>query len=94
MEIKHKQNETKGSFYVELDGKVVGEMTYSIANPNLIIIDHTEVGEELKGKGAGVQMLNAAVEYAREHQIKIIPLCPFVKSVFDKKEEIRDVLSA
>lgn len=94
MEIKHKQTETKGSFYVELDGKVVGEMTYSIANPNLIIIDHTEVGEELKGKGAGVQMLNAAVEYAREHQIKIIPLCPFVKSVFDKKEEIRDVLSA
>lgn len=94
MEIKHKQTETKGSFYVELDGKVVGEMTYSIANPNLIIIDHTEVGEELKGKGAGVQMLNAAVEYARQHQIKIIPLCPFVKSVFDKKEEIRDVLSA
>lgn len=94
MEIKHKQTETKGSFYVELDGKVVGEMTYSIANPNLIIIDHTEVGEELKGKGAGVQMLNAAVDYARQHQIKIIPLCPFAKSVFDKKEEIRDVLSA
>ncbi len=93
MEIKHKQSESKGSFYIELEGKVVGEMTYSIANPNLIIIDHTQVGEELKGKGAGVQMLNAAVEYSRQHQIKIIPLCPFVKSVFEKKEEIRDVLS-
>lgn len=93
MEIKHKQSETKGSFYIELDGKVVGEMTYSIASPELIIIDHTEVGEELKGKGAGVQMLNAAVEYSRQNQIKIIPLCPFVKSVFEKKEEIRDVLS-
>lgn len=94
MEIKHSQTETKGSFYIELEGKKVGEMTYSIAGPSLIIIDHTEVGEELKGKGAGAQMLNAAVAYARENNIKILPLCPFAKSVFDKKEEIRDVLSA
>lgn len=94
MEIKHQHNETKGSFYIELDGKRVGEMTYSIAGPELIIIDHTEVGEELKGQGAGVKMLNAAIAYVRENNIKIIPLCPFVKSVFDKKEDIRDVLSA
>jgi predicted GNAT family acetyltransferase len=32
------------------------------------------------------------VNYARENKIKIIPLCPFAKSVFDKVEEIRDVL--
>jgi hypothetical protein len=93
MEIKHKQSETKGSFYVELEGKLVGEMTYSIASSALIIIDHTEVGEELKGKGAGAQLLSALVQYARENNIKIIPLCPFAKSMFDKKEELRDVLS-
>ena len=93
MEIKHKHSETKGSFYIELDGKVVGEMTYSIASPELIIIDHTEVGEELKGKGAGAQLLNALVDYARKNNIKVIPLCPFAKSVFEKKEELRDVLS-
>lgn len=93
MEIQHEQTSTKGSFFIELENKRVGEMTYSIASPELIIIDHTEVGEELKGKGAGVQLLNAAVEYARVNNIKIIPLCPFVKSVFEKKTEIRDVLS-
>ncbi len=93
MEIQHEQTSTKGSFFIELENKRVGEMTYSIANPELIIIDHTEVGEELKGKGAGVQLVNAAVEYARTNNIKIIPLCPFVKSVFEKKTEIRDVLS-
>jgi predicted GNAT family acetyltransferase len=32
------------------------------------------------------------VLFARENNIKIIPLCPFAKSVFDKTEEIRDVL--
>lgn len=93
MLIQHEENATKGAFYIELENKRVGEMTYSIASPELIIIDHTEVGEELKGKGAGMQLVNAAVEFARKNNIKIIPLCPFVKSVFEKKEEIRDVLS-
>ncbi len=32
------------------------------------------------------------VKFARENKIKIIPLCPFAKSVFDRLEEIKDVL--
>ena len=32
------------------------------------------------------------VKFARENNIKIIPLCPFAKSVFDRTESIRDVL--
>jgi len=90
MEIQHKETETKGSFYV--GDPVLAEMTYSKAGDNLIIIDHTEVGEALKGKGVGLQLVKAAVEFARNKKIKILPLCPFAKSVFDKKEELRDVL--
>jgi predicted GNAT family acetyltransferase len=46
----------------------------------------------LGGKGVGLQLLNTAVEYARTHNVKIVPLCPFAKSMFDKKPELRDVL--
>lgn len=93
MDILQQQNETKGSFYVEENGKVLAEMTYSIASPSLIIIDHTEVDESLKGKGVGLKLLNKTVGYARANNIKIMPLCPFAKSVFDKKpEEYKDVL--
>ncbi len=93
MDILQQQNETRGSFYVEENGKVLAEMTYSIASPSLIIIDHTEVDESLKGKGVGLKLLNKTVEYARANNIKIMPLCPFAKSVFDKKqEEFKDVL--
>lgn len=93
MEIIHQQTENKGRFYVEENGKVVAEMTYSVVDPSLIIIDHTAVDDSLKGKGAGLKLLNKAVEYARANNIRIIPLCPFAKSVFDKKhEEYKDVL--
>jgi hypothetical protein len=67
-------------------------MTYSKAGDNMIIIDHTDVSDNLRGQGAGKQLVMKAVEYARSNNIKILPLCPFAKSVFDKTPEIGDVL--
>jgi predicted GNAT family acetyltransferase len=84
MEIKHREIGSKGLFYIEIDNEKLAEMSYSKAGDKLIIIDHTEVSEQLKGKSAGKQLLQAAVDYSRQHQIKILPLCPFAKSVFDK----------
>lgn len=92
MEVKQTDNKEKGSFYIELENKIVAQMTYVWAGTNKIIIDHTEVGPESKGKGAGKSMLTKAVEFARSNGIKIIPLCPFAKSVFDKVAEFQDVL--
>ena len=34
----------------------------------------------------------AAVEFARERSIRILPLCPFAKSVFERVPELQDVL--
>jgi uncharacterized protein len=92
MEIKQTDNQQKGLFFIEQEGKVVAEMTYVWVGQDRIIIDHTEVSESLKGLGAGKQMLTKAVDFAREKRIKIIPLCPFAKSVFDKVSEFKDVL--
>jgi uncharacterized protein len=94
MLIQQEENEEgKGSFYVMEDGKTLAEMTYTIANKDLLIIQHTEVDDILKGKNVGYQLVHAGVEYAREKQLKIFPLCPFAKAVFDKKgDEFADVL--
>lgn len=93
IQIQHEESGNKGAFFIELDGKRVGEMTYVKAGEDRIIIDHTGVGEELKGQGAGKKLVMAAVEMARKNGIKILPLCPFAKSVFEKTPEIHDVLN-
>ena len=85
-------NGTKGQFFVSVDGKQEGKMTFVFAGDDKIIIDHTEVNPGNNGKGFGKKMVAKAVEYAREKNIKIIPLCPFAKKVFDKTPEFRDVL--
>ncbi len=91
-EVKSEINDRKGFFHIDINGKTEGKMTFVFAGPDKIIIDHTEVNEGNNGKGYGKKMVAKAVEYAREKGIKIIPLCPFAKKVFDKTPEFRDVL--
>lgn len=92
MEILQEDNGKKGKFYILVNNVQEAEMTYTWAGTDRIIIDHTEVNDALKGKKAGKQMVMKAVELARANNIKIIPLCPFANSVFQKTPEIRDVL--
>lgn len=92
MEIFQENDEKRGTFKAMENGTEAGSMTYTWAGPTKFIIDHTDVNPEFKGKGVGKQMLMKAVAYARANNLKIMPLCPFAKSVFDKDAEIGDVL--
>jgi predicted GNAT family acetyltransferase len=92
MLIQHKQVGGKGMFYVGQDGAILAELVYSMSSPERMVIEHTEVDDSLKGKNVGLQLVSTAVDYARDHNIKVIPLCPFAKSVIDKKPEFQDVL--
>lgn len=92
MNIQSEHHEKGGRWFVEENGKTVAEMTYISSGPSRIIIDHTEVDEELRGKGVGYDMVALAVEKARAESLKILPLCTFAKSVFNKKTEYADVL--
>ena len=91
--IEHKSTATRGAFHYFEDGQEAGIMTYSKAGEDTIIIDHTEVFPEYNGKGIGKKLVLEGVKYAREHKLKIIPLCPFANALFKKIKEIQDVLA-
>ncbi|EID74706.1 GNAT family N-acetyltransferase [Imtechella halotolerans] len=82
----------KGYFLAQEDTNEAGRMTYTWAGTGKFIIDHTEVNSDFSGRGVGKKMVMQAVLYARENDLKILPLCPFAKSVFDKDTTIHDVL--
>lgn len=92
MKIEQVNDDKKGWFKAVEESKEAGLMTYVWAGPGKIIIDHTEVSPEFSGKGVGKALVLAAVAYARENKVKILPLCPFAKSVFDKNADLQDVL--
>ncbi|MDT0293222.1 GNAT family N-acetyltransferase [Mesonia ostreae] len=89
--IKHKENETNGIFYLELENKIVSELTYVKKEPNILIIDRTETKKAEEGKGLASKLVEYIVMYAKENNYKIDPLCPFAEVKFDENEAYQKI---
>ena len=75
----------RGRFVSYVDGEFAGEMSFVWAGASKFIIDHTGVEPRFGGRGIGRGMVLRAVEFAREKQVRILPLCPFAKMIFDRE---------
>ena len=93
MEILIEEHDTKGRFVAREGEDEMGEMTYSLANNGqLLIVDHTGVDDKYKGKGVGRELFEKLVEDVRKEGKKVIPLCPFTRSMFERNKDKWDVL--
>lgn len=93
MEIKHNETERGGEFVIEENGNRAAEMTYTKTGENKISIDHTFVEHDFRGEGIAKDLVAEGVKYARENNLKIIPLCPYAKTTIEKTPEFQDVLA-
>lgn len=89
--IEREEGASKGQYMVRIDGNDA-RMTYSRAGDKMIIIDHTEVPDALRGRSVGKALVERAVEDARREGRVIVPLCPFAKGQIDRHPEWQDVL--
>ena len=81
-----------GLLKIVVDGTEAGSLSYSSPDDGVIAIDHTFVSPEYQGQGLARRLMEAAVSYARENKLKIIPLCSYAASYFAKEASARDVL--
>ncbi|MDR2921426.1 MAG: N-acetyltransferase [Tannerella sp.] len=91
MELVHEKGLSKGAFKIKEDGQTVAAMTYVWSSDDNFIIDHTEVRGGYQNKGLGIKMVEAAVKYARENNLTILPLCSFARSMFNQHPNFGDV---
>ncbi len=61
-------------------------MVFRISKNDITVI-HTEVSNQLEGRGVDKQLVAAMADYARKNQMKVIPLCPFVFEKFKSHAE-------
>ncbi len=92
MKIKHHKGNQCGSFEIEDNGNVIAEMTYVKNDDNCIIIDHTGVNNTYRGQNFGKKLVEEAVNYARNENLKIIPVCSYAKAIMSRNHNYRDVL--
>jgi len=86
-EIELKINDAgRGAFVIENAGERVAEMEILVKD-SVLTVFHTEVDDSLRGKGVATALLSNMVEYARGHQLKVVPLCPYVLAQFKRHPE-------
>ncbi|WP_313383537.1 GNAT family N-acetyltransferase [Chishuiella sp.] len=87
--IKLVLGKVRGEIQLFSDDKKAGKMDISIIG-NKLTVYHTEVDDEYAGNGFAKLLLNELVTYARENDLKIVPLCPYVYAQFKRSPEQYD----
>ena len=83
-------NEAARRFEARL-GDEVAFAEYRLAD-GVIILPHTVVPEAFAGKGVGGQLAKAALSYAREQGLEVVPTCPFMAGYITKHPEWHDIV--
>lgn len=90
----HEIKEGENKFYIGHDeDDPLAEITYVPTEPDQLIADHTFVSDELRGTGVGKRLVKKIVQYARNENKRIVPLCPFVERQINKNSQWQDVLN-
>jgi uncharacterized protein len=94
MEIQREEKGHRGAFYIDGDQGRLASLTFS-GGPDgkIVMLDHTEVSDALRGQGVARKLVEAAVMWARGSGVKLVAVCPFAKAVFERAPELRDVLA-
>ncbi|HEV7991008.1 MAG TPA: GNAT family N-acetyltransferase [Gemmatimonadaceae bacterium] len=61
-------------------------LRYAHAGPDLDLL-HTEVPDALEGQGYGAALAKAALSFAKDSGLKVIPSCPFVATYIRRHRE-------
>lgn len=70
-----------------------GRLLYREAGPGVLSFWHTEVDPALRGHGAGDALARAAMDFARQEGLKVIPDCPYLRTWLDGHPEYVETIA-
>jgi uncharacterized protein len=79
-------NQAESRFELWADGRLA-ELLYRRNGDRLVLI-HTEVPEELEGRGLGGTLVAAAVDRAAREGLTVVPLCPFARGWLQRHPDV------
>lgn len=79
------KNEAAQRYEAALDG-IMAVLEYR-REGDRIVYTHTEVPDELEGRGIGSALARRALDDARAQHLTVVPLCPFVSAYIRRHPE-------
>jgi uncharacterized protein len=57
-----------------------------------LVLHHTEVPPQLQGRGVAGELVQGALDWAREHGLRVRPTCSYVAAYMRRHPETHDLL--
>jgi predicted GNAT family acetyltransferase len=70
----------------------LAKLEYRLRDDGVFVLVHTEVPAALEGHGLASRLARAALEHARDHELRVVVECPFVRSYLRKHPEFESLL--
>jgi predicted GNAT family acetyltransferase len=80
-----KNNETHDRFEVNIDGGTA--FINYVKRGNIYFLVHTQVPEELQGRGIAGALVEKTFKYLEEGGFKMMPYCPYVQAYLKRHPE-------
>ena len=90
-EIMVRHNAAENRFEAEVDGRLC-VADYELSGTEMIMT-HTFVPPELRGRGIAAKLVRSALEHARSERLKVVPACSYVAVYFKRYPEFRPLLA-
>lgn len=87
------RHEPENHRFVASVGGDTARVVYAEAGGDTMDYTSTWVPPDLRGEGIGEEIVVRALDWAREHDKRVVPSCPFVTKVIDDHPEYRDLVA-
>ncbi len=77
-------------FYIGDKEKPDAAITYTVRD-KVMSINSTVVNPKLRGQGLAGIITKYALDYAKENEMKVQPICSYTVDYFNKHEEYKDI---
>ena len=71
-------------FVLRIDGERRGFLEFTRPEVGLMRIEYVEVDPGLRGTGLGHQLVQKAVAFATDNDLKVVPICSYARAVIQR----------
>ncbi len=87
------KNGAESRYEVRVGDDLIGLAEY-VVDDGIITFTHTEVSPAFEGHGIGSTLIRAALDDVRATgDLRVVPLCPFVRAFIQRHAEYADLLA-
>lgn len=91
LEFQMAEEAGRGTLTAMSGDRRAGVLAFSRLSDDTLLVEHVQTFPGFQGQGVGQRIVEEGIAWARANAHKLMPLCPFARTIFDRHPEYADV---